>query len=99
MFRAKLHKGEVEVILLADEINADLILMDDNAAKKTAKFLGMNVTGTLGVLLRAKREGLIPEVKPMVDALQIDGLYISESVYQLVLEEAGESRVNAVNLP
>ena len=59
MFRVKLHAGEVEVMILADEMNADLLLMDDNAAKKTAKFLGMTVTGTLGILIRAKKEKYI----------------------------------------
>ncbi len=90
LFRAKLHTGEVDVMILAEEMKADLLLMDDNAAKKTAKFLGMNVTGTLGVLIRAKREGYITAVKPLLDALTADGLYISEIVYNQVLEVAGE---------
>ena len=54
-FRARLHTGEVEVMILAREQKADLVIIDDDAAKKTAKFLGLNVTGTLGVLLKSKR--------------------------------------------
>ena len=92
LFRAKLHAGEVEVMILADEMNADLLLMDDNAAKKTAKFLGMTVTGTLGILIRAKREGYIPAVRPLLDALMTDGLYISDAVRDYVLEAAGEGK-------
>ena len=92
LFRAKLQAGEVEVMILADEMNADLLLMDDNAAKKTAKFLGMTVTGTLGILIRAKREGYIPAVRPLLDALMTDGLYISDAVRDYVLEAAGEGK-------
>ena len=90
LFKAKLHAGEVEVMILAQEIGAELLLMDDNAAKKTAKYLGLTVTGTLGVLLKAKKLGYIEAVKPLLDALVADGLFISDTVRQFVLEEAGE---------
>ena len=73
-------------------MNADLLLMDDNAAKKTAKFLGMTVTGTLGILIRAKKEEYIPAVRPLLDALLADGLYISDAVRDYVLEAAGEGK-------
>ena len=59
MYKAKLHDGEVEVMILAQERNADLVILDDNAAKKTAKYLGLTVTGTLGVLVKGKRQGII----------------------------------------
>lgn len=90
IFRARLHAGEVEVMILAREQKADLVIMDDNAAKKTAKFLGLNVTGTMGVLLKAKREGYIEEVKPIINELVRDGLFISDTVKNYVLKEAGE---------
>ena len=89
-FSSRLHSGEIEVILLAQETNADLLIMDDNAAKKTAKFLGFPVTGTMGILLRAKREGLINEVKPLLEGLIEDGLFVSSTVYNYVLEQTGE---------
>ncbi|MBR4459655.1 MAG: DUF3368 domain-containing protein [Clostridia bacterium] len=91
LFRAKLHAGEVEVMLLAKEIGADLVVMDDNAAKKTAKFMGFRVTGSLGVLLRAKREGCIPMVKPILSAMIADGFFIDEKIIRYMLEEAQES--------
>lgn len=90
MFSARLHAGEVDVMILAQELAADLVLMDDNAAKKTARFLGFNVTGTFGVLLRAKREGIIGSVQELMDDIIADGLYASEDVRRLVLEQAGE---------
>ena len=90
MFSSRLHAGEVEVMLLAEEKQADLLIMDDNAAKKTAKFLGFKVTGTLGILLKAKKEGHINAIKPLVEKLQETGFYVSPKVKQYVLEEANE---------
>ena len=90
IFRARLHAGEVEVMILAREQKADLVIMDDDAAKKTAKFLGLHVTGTLGVLLRAKKEGYLDKVEPVMNELIHDGLYISDTVKQYVLNQAGE---------
>jgi predicted nucleic acid-binding protein len=91
LFGSRLHAGEVEVMLLALERGADLVIMDDNAAKKTAKFLGLRVTGTLGVLLRAKREGVVPSVAGLLDAFVADGLYVTDGLRRLVLEQAGEA--------
>ena len=90
LFRAKLHAGEVEVMLLAKEQNADFVIMDDNPAKKTARFMGLKVTGTLGVILKAKKEGLIERVEPVMDAIISDGFYIDSGLRQMVLEEADE---------
>ena len=54
VYKAKLHAGEVDVMILAQsKPPADLVIIDDNAAKKTAKYLGLKVTGTIGVLLKA----------------------------------------------
>ena len=89
-FRARLHAGEVEVMILAEELRAELVIMDDYAAKKTAKFMGMTTTGTLGILIQAKRQGLIQEVKPLMDLVITQGLYVSEKIQRLVLREAGE---------
>ena len=91
MYQAKLHDGEVEVMMLANEISADLLIIDDNAAKKTAKFLGFTVTGTLGVILKAKSEGIIPQVKPIVDEMLRQGFYISPKIIETVLKTAKEN--------
>ena len=80
MYKAKLHDGEVEVIILAQEIKADLVIIDDNAARKTAVYLGLPLTGTIGVLLRAKTEGLISKVMPIVDSMEQNGLYMASSL-------------------
>lgn len=90
MYKAKLHDGEVEVMILAQERKADLVILDDNAAKKTAKYLGLSVTGTLGVLVKAKRQGIIKEVRPFLAEMRQKGFYVSNAVEQMVLEQAGE---------
>ena len=90
MYRAKLHAGEVEVMILAQEKKADLVILDDNAAKKTAKFLGLRVIGTLGILVLAKKRGYIKEVSPVLDALKRDGFFVSDDLCDLVLKQADE---------
>ena len=90
MYQARLHAGEVEVMILARETEADLLIIDDNAAKKTAKYLGFTVTGTLGVLLKAKRQGLVQEVRPLLEAMRKNGFYVSSTVIKMALATAHE---------
>lgn len=91
MYRAKLHDGEVEVMILAQEMpKADLVIIDDNAAKKTAKYLGLTVTGTIGILLRAKEAGIIENVSPVILEMKQRGFYISAELEEIVLKKADE---------
>jgi len=91
MYRAKLHDGEVEVMILAQKPKqADLVIIDDNAAKKTAKYLGLTVTGTIGVLIRAKRAGVIEKVAPLIARMKQEGFYISKELEWMALEQADE---------
>ena len=90
LFTSALHDGEVEVILLAKEHNAKLVILDDKLARRHAKYLGLTVTGTAGVLLLAKNKGIIEAVKPLLDDLIRCDFYISDSVYREVLCFAGE---------
>ena len=90
MYKAKLHDGEVEVMILAQEKKADLILLDDSAAKKTAKYLGLTVTGTLGVLIKAKQQGIIQEIRPLLSEMRLNGFYINSVVERMVLDLAEE---------
>lgn len=90
IFSSRLHAGEIDVLLLANEQKADLLIIDDNAAKKTAKFIGFKVTGTLGILLNGKKNGYIRNIKPLLDKLEKNGFYVSKNVEQYVLAEANE---------
>ena len=92
MFTSALHDGEVEVMLLTKEINADLAIIDDGLARRHAKYLGITITGTLGVLLRAKDLDIVKEVRPILNDLIQTGFYISDDVRDEVLRIAGELR-------
>jgi uncharacterized protein len=61
--------GEAEAIILSLELKADLLLMDERLGRALAANYGLSVTGLLGVLLQAKRNGFIPAVKPLMDQL------------------------------
>ena len=86
-----LDEGESEVIVLALEVNAGLVLLDDREARLQAKRLGLRVTGTLGVLLRAKKLGLIKSLREELDKLKETGFRISKSLEEEMLNVAGES--------
>ena len=88
---AVLDQGEAEAIALAIEHDARLVLLDDRSARREALRRGLHVQGTLGILLRAKRLGLVPALAPVMDALRHDaGFYFAESLRRRVLEAAGE---------
>ena len=89
-FTSVLHAGEVEVIILAGELQADLVILDDGLARKHAKYLNLNLTGTIGVLLKAKQENMIKQLRPILDELLEQGFYLSDQMYADVLELAGE---------
>lgn len=82
--------GESEAIALALEIKADLVLLDDRAARRLAVVLGVPLIGTLGLLLRAKRAGLIPSVRARMDALRALPFHIAPKLYEEVSKAAGE---------
>jgi len=85
-------KGEAETIVLAEELNVDTVLIDDLVARKIAKLRGLNVIGTIGVLLDAKEKGLLPALKPLLDELLKKRIRISKDLYNHALELANEKR-------
>ena len=86
----RLDSGEAEVFALADEHDARLIIIDEHKARQEASKIGLSFKGTVGVLIEAKEEGLIDEIKPLLIALKENGIYLSESVITDALREAGE---------
>lgn len=82
--------GEAEVIILAEELKASTIIMDDRLGRKIAKLRGFNVIGTLRILVAAKEKGLITEIKPLIKKLKEVGFWISDDVYRAILKQAKE---------
>ena len=76
---------------MAEEQNASLVLIDERKARRYAERLKLPLSGTLGVLLLAKEEGIISSVSPLLKAIQEVGLYLHEDLIEQVLKMAGES--------
>jgi len=85
-----LGAGESEAIALAIELGADFLILDDLKARKIAREFGINVVGTAGVLLLAKKRGVVDEVKPLLTLLVEKGFRISDDVIRIILKAAGE---------
>jgi predicted nucleic acid-binding protein len=86
-----LGKGELAAIGLYKQLSADLLLIDDARAKKVAYLNNLEVMGSLGVLLLAKKNGLIPKIKPLLTRLRCSDIFISEHLLVQMLVMAGES--------
>jgi predicted nucleic acid-binding protein len=85
-----LGPGETEVIMLAMELSDAVVILDDALARKNAELLGIRVTGTLGLLLDAKRAGLIAELLPIIEQLQALNFRLAPHTCEAVLKMAGE---------
>jgi predicted nucleic acid-binding protein len=99
LLREELDPGESEAVVLAKELSADLILIDECAATRRARMLGLTVTpappqvrvGTLGVLLLRKQAGHVSAIKPLMEQLRDLDFHMSADLYNDVLDTAGEA--------
>ncbi|MGA1825824.1 MAG: DUF3368 domain-containing protein [bacterium] len=82
--------GEAEAIALAQTTPDCIILLDDSRARRIAERLNIKQIGTVGLLLRAKRKGLIDKLRPHLDLLQESNIYIRQKLIDVVLRDAGE---------
>ena len=88
---SELGEGEIGVLNLATIRPKSLVILDDGPARSYANLLQLRTTGTCGVLLRAKRENQIQEVKPILNLLEDLGFRLSPQTRSEVLRLAGES--------
>ena len=83
--------GETAAMLLYKELEADYLLIDDKRGRKVAALNQIKTVGSLGVLLQAKRAGLIASIAPLLAQLDASPVFISRNLVETVLELAGES--------
>jgi len=88
---AALDLGEAEVIVLAKELDADRVVMDDLDARRFARRAGFSLVGTLGLLLAARLRGEIPSVKEEIERLSVLGFRATPALVEAILREAGEA--------
>jgi len=82
--------GEVETIVLAKEISADYVLMDEKKGRRMLERLEIPKIGTIGILLRAKQEGVIKSLRPELEKLRQYGFSLDPSLFDEVIKQAGE---------
>lgn len=85
-----LDLGEAETIVLARELDADWVLMDEKKGRRKLTQMGLKKIGTLGILLSAKQAGLLPVIRPDIERLRQQGFSLSQTVIDAVLQKANE---------
>lgn len=91
LLRAELDEGEAEAIALAWETQASPVLLDEKDARRAARRLKLPVLGTVGILVWARRAGLISNLREPLDALEMQARFrLSRQVYEEALRLVGE---------
>ena len=90
ILQLQIDKGEASAIALALEIPGSIIILDDLQARKLAEQLGIKITGTLGLIVKAKLNGIIPSIKPILNKIKQTDFRISAALEEIILKEARE---------
>ena len=85
----KLDKGEASAIVLALEHKTSLLLIDEKKGRKVAQQVGLKITGTLGILIRAKEKGLIISLKSEIEKLEAADFRMSNTLVEKILRKYG----------
>ncbi len=86
----ELDAGEAETIVLARELGAEWVLMDERKGRRKLDQLGLRKIGTLGILLKAKELRLVSVIQPDIERLRQQGFSLSQAVVDAVLQQANE---------
>lgn len=90
LLRKDLDYGESEAIALAQEIKADLIILDEKDARDIASIYDLKKTGFLGILIKAKEKGFVNSVKENIDLAINEGFWIDDNLYNFILTKIDE---------
>jgi predicted nucleic acid-binding protein len=90
LLEMQIDRGESSAIALALETENSVIILDDNKARKLAEKLGLNFTGTIGVIIKAKLNGIISSIKPILQKIKENGFHLTDEIEQRALKEAKE---------
>jgi len=90
LLEMQIDKGEASAIALALENPGCTLILDDYKARKLAERLGIDITGTIGVIIKAKLKGIIPSIKPILEKIRHTDFRLSADIEILALKEAGE---------
>ena len=90
IFEQYIDKGEASILTLALELPGAVAIVDDSKARTIAVDHGIRISGTLGVLVKAKQKGIIIRIKPIVKKLQSNGFWISPELVRNILAESEE---------
>ncbi len=86
-----LGQGEAEVLALGLENPSSLLIFDDQLARRIAKIYQLKYTGTLGVLVKAKKLGYLSSISPVITTLRQQGMWLTDNIINDILRLAGES--------
>lgn len=90
LLHSRVGLGEAEAIVLAREIGADAVVLDDATARRLAEQEGCRVVGLLGLLVVTKQRGLLSAAKPLLDTMRNSGFFIGDELYATILREVAE---------
>ena len=87
LLRSKLDYGEAEAIALAVEMKADSIILDETEARKEADNLKIKKFGFIGILIKAKKNGLIDDIKSLIDMAIKNGFWLKKDLYNKIIRQ------------
>lgn len=86
----ELDKGEKHTLDMARKLNADWVIIDEKIGRNMAEYLGLKVTGTLGVLLKAKQQNWIPSFREAAEAMMRQGIRYNHGLVDKLARQVGE---------